>query len=150
MSRKPALQCTQFRCWRHGDRRCCVGCPQPCDHICYNAPDRCGLSSEGKARPTPHKGRFAEEQTELARLASDGVGAYEASCRLGLSRSKVYTWYRTHGYEVNPRKIDYTAQIRELYCEKRLSIYAIAKKLGRSYGAIAYQVRKMGLIKEDD
>ena len=149
MSRKPALQCTQFRCWRHGDRRCCVGCPEPCDHICYNAPDRCGLSFEGKTRHSPRRSRFAEAKTEVARLAAEGIGASEVCRRLGLSVSAVYTWYRTHGYEPNPAGTAYTSQIREMYCEQGMSMYAIAKKLGKSYGAIAYQVRNMGLLKED-
>lgn len=143
---KPAIRCIQFRCYRHGDRRCCVGCTEPCDHICYNAPDRCGLSFEGKARPKPHRERFAQAETEVARLAADGVGASEVCRRLGLSASKVYTWYRTHGYEVNPAVVEYTAQIREMYCEKGMSVSAIDNKLGRSYQTIRYQIRKMGLI----
>ncbi len=87
MSSNPTMECVQFRCWRHGDHRGCVGCPEPCDHICLNGPDRCGLSYDPQAQEN-------EDCRKIREGLADGL-AIEALCRQ-LGRSRAYVKYRAH------------------------------------------------------
>lgn len=85
MSSKPTMECVQFRCWRHGDRRCCAGCQEPCDHICYNGPERCGLSFDPAAQE-------AEDCRQIREALEAGQSIEAISRHLG--RSSTYVKYR--------------------------------------------------------
>ena len=108
---KQTIKCSTFRCFRHGDRRCCQGYREPCEYQCSSAPERCGLM-EGPAAPPPepwnpsgHKYRSFDPRAAWW-LYNKGRTDCEIGDRLGVAAATITKWRSNEGIgpKRSPRK----------------------------------------------
>lgn len=102
---KQTIKCSTFRCFRHGDRRCCQGCREPCEYQCRNSPDKCKLVFAGESVHQACRPAYPPFDEAAAKdLFDQGLTDSEIGERLGVHRNTVLAWRKKNKMGTSPKE----------------------------------------------